>query len=317
MQLSVVTTLYKSEGFINEFHRRICASANLITQDYEIIYVDDGSPDDSLNIAIDIQKKDFRTRVIELSKNFGHHPAIWTGLSHAKGDLVFLIDSDLEEAPELLGEFYSEFKKNNHDVVYGVAKERTGSWVKRIGGYLFYKGFNILADTPIPENLLTVRLMSRNYLEALLKHTESTFALSGLWARTGFDQVPLVVNKGFRQITSYNLIKRISMLVHTLTGFSGKPLVIGFYLGIFIFLISVVGALKIIFDRVFYSSPPEGWASIVVSLWAMGGLILFCQGIQGIYLSKIFLEAKRRPVSIIKKIHETRENHADKIQPAA
>lgn len=317
MQLSIVTTLFKSEAFIREFHQRICASANLITNDYEVIYVDDGSPDDSLKIAIDVQKKDRRTKVIELSKNFGHHPAIWTGLNYAKGELVFLIDSDLEEKPELLLMFYSEIKKNSHDVVYGVAKDRTGSWVKRVGGSLFYKGFNILADIPIPKNLLTVRLMNRNYLDALLTHSESTFALSGLWARTGFDQAPLMVDKGFRKVTSYNLIRRVSMLVHTLTSFSGKPLVLSFYLGIIIFLLSVIGALKIVVDRVFYSSPPEGWTSIAVSIWAIGGLILLCQGIQGIYLSKIFLEAKRRPVSIIKKIHETRENYADKIQPAA
>ena len=317
MQLSIVTTLYKSQVFIHEFQNRICASANLITDDYEIIYVNDGSPDDSLKVAIEIQKIENRTKVIELSKNFGHHPAIWTGLKHAKGDLVFLIDSDLEESPELLNIFYSEIKKNNHDVVYGVAKERTGSWVKKIGGKLFYKGFNLLADTPIPENLCTVRLMSRNYLNALLTHTESTFALSGLWARTGFDQAPIVLDKGVRKTTSYNLIKRVSMLVHTLTAFSGKPLVVGFYLGIMIFLVAVIGALKIIVDRIFYSTPPEGWTSIVVSIWAIGGLILFCQGIQGIYLSKIFLEAKRRPVSIIKNIHESRGNHADKIRPAA
>ena len=107
------------------------------------------------------------------------------------------------------------------------------------------------------------------------------------------------------------------MLVHTLTAFSGKHLVASFYLGIIVFLLSVIGALKIIVDRIFYSAPPEGWASIAVSIWAIGGLILLGQGIQGIYLSKIFLETKRRPVSIIKKIHETRESHADKIQPAA
>lgn len=317
MQLSIVTTLFKSQGFIYEFHQRICASANLITNDYEVIYVDDGSPDDSLKVAIEIQKKDCRTKVIELSKNFGHHPAIWTGLNLAKGDLIFLIDSDLEENPELLQSFYSKLKENSHDVVYGIAKERTGSWIKRIGGSLFYKGFNILADIPIPENLLTVRLMNRNYLDSLLTHTESTFALSGLWARTGFDQAPILVDKGFRKVTSYNLIRRVSMLVHTLTAFSGKPLVASFYLGIIVFLLSVIGALKIIVDRVFYSAPPEGWASIAVSIWAIGGLILLGQGIQGIYLSKIFLETKRRPVSIIKKIHETRESHADKIKPAA
>lgn len=317
MQLSIVTTLYKSQEFVKEFHNRICNSAEQITEDFEIIYVDDGSPDNSLELAATIQRENKKVKVIELSKNFGHHQAIWTGLLHAKGDIVFLIDIDLEEKPEWLPLFYNELTDKKSDVVYGVTKKRKGNWIKKWGGAVFYKGFNLLADIEIPENLLTVRLMNRNYLNALLSHPESTFALSGLWARTGFKQSPIELHKDSRKQSSYNLIRRIGMLVDTLTAFSSKPLVISFYLGLMVSLISIMGAGKIIIDRIFYSNPPEGWTSLTVSIWGIGGLILLCQGIQGIYLSKIFLETKRRPISIIRKIHEVKVPNLDNVQSAA
>jgi len=303
MQLSIVTTLYKSSAFIREFHSRITEVASSLFQEFEVVFVDDGSPDDSLLVAKEIQLHDSRVRIIELSRNFGHHQAIWTGLQHAQGKLVFLIDSDLEEAPELLRDFFQELSNKEADVVYGVAKQRNGSFFKKWGGILFYKIFNVLADVQIPQNLLTIRLMTRPYLNALLSHKENSFAISGLWARTGFKQNAFLMEKGARDLPSYSFFKRLKMVVNTITAFSSKPLIMGFYFGVIFLLLSIIGVCKLVVERLFYSSPPEGWTFLAVSVWGIGGLVLFCQGVQGIYLAKIFMETKRRPIAFIRKIH--------------
>lgn len=133
MKLSIVTTLYKSSEYIDDFYQRISIEAYKITNDYEIIFVDDGSPDESLQKAIGLYQNDSKVKVIELSRNFGHHKAIMTGLSHAVGDYVFLIDSDLEEEPELLGRFWKELHKAEEiDVVYGVQETRKGGRFEKI-----------------------------------------------------------------------------------------------------------------------------------------------------------------------------------------
>src|SRR5450432_2620019 len=131
MRLSVVSTLYMSAPYVLEFHRRISSAAARITSDYEIIFVNDGSPDNSQALAIQLCKDDRRVTLIELSRNFGHHKAMMTGLAHADGDLVFLIDSDLEEKPELLVTFNETMISKDVDVVFGVQEARKGGWFER------------------------------------------------------------------------------------------------------------------------------------------------------------------------------------------
>lgn len=159
MRLSIVTTLYKSSQYVDAFYKRISKEAKKVTEDYEIIFVDDGSPDDSLKKCVFLYEKDKKVKVIELSRNFGHHKAIMTGLSYAKGDFVFLIDSDLEEEPELLGKFWKELQSEEDlDVVYGVQEARKGNWFEQWSGDLFYKAFNTISHVNVPKNLITCRL---------------------------------------------------------------------------------------------------------------------------------------------------------------
>jgi putative glycosyltransferase len=303
MDLSIVTTLYYSAPYLEEFCARIKAEAEKITHDYEIIFVNDGSPDNALDIAVVLYEKDNRVRVIDLSRNFGHHKAIMTGLAHARGSLVFLIDSDLEEEPELLGKFYNEINNSGTDVVYGVQRTRKGGFFERISGSIFYKVFNWLSIYPIPQNLITVRLMSHRYVVSLVQHEDREICLSGLWAITGFKQVPLVVDKHSKSDSTYNLSRKISNFVNAITSFSNKPLVYIFYLGCVIIFFSTIFAVYIIMRKLFYGVL-SGWASLIVSIWLFGGLILLCMGIIGIYLSKIFMETKRRPYTIIRRIYE-------------
>lgn len=305
MELSIVTTMYYSAPYIQEFYDRISAAAQKITNDYEIIFVNDGSPDDSLNIAVALYEKDSKVRVIDLSRNFGHHKAMMTGLMHAKGGLVFLIDCDLEEEPELLETFYAEHRKNDDvDVVYGVQKARKGGFVEKISGNIFYWMFNLFSSYPVPSNLVTARLMSKRYVDSLVKHKDREVFMAGLWAITGFKQVPLMVTKHDKGNSSYDLRRKISILVNSITSFSNKPLLFIFYLGSIILFISSLAALHLIIRRVFFGVLLAGWPSLMVTIWLLGGLTIFCVGVIGIYLSRVFMETKERPYTIIRQIYE-------------
>jgi putative glycosyltransferase len=306
MELSVVATLYRSAPFLREFHRRACAAAEKVTGDFEIVLVNDGSPDDAQAVALTLCREDPRVQVVELSRNFGHHKAMMTGLAHARGRLVFLIDSDLEEDPELLESFHRELLASGADVVYGVQRRRKGGWYERLTGSLFYRLFNALSPVPIPPNLTTARLMTRPYVRALLRHRDRELFIAGLWAITGFRQVPLAVQKHSRPGSSYTFARKLALLVNAVTSFSNRPLVLIFYLGCVLLSASGAAGLYLIARRLFCGELTEGWASIMVSIWFLCGLILFCLGIMAIYLSKIFMETKRRPLTVVRHVHGQR-----------
>lgn len=309
MKLSVVTTLYKSSLYVDEFYHRITNEAKKITNDYEIIFVDDGSPDDSLQKCIELHKNDKKVKVIELSRNFGHHKAIMTGLSHTNGDFIFLLDVDLEEEPELLSLFWKEIHKgNNIDVVYGVQESRKGDWFEKISGNLFYKLFNKISNIDVPKNLITCRLTTKDYNEALISHKEREIFLAGLWIISGFNQKELVVNKHSHSDTTYSLKNKLNLLFNSLTSFSNFPLKAIFYMGLIISSISFIYIVFIVIRKIFLDVSLEGWTSLIVSVWFLGGLILFSIGTIGIYISKIFTETKQRPYSIIRKKYENLTN---------
>jgi putative glycosyltransferase len=150
MKLSIVTSLYRSEPYVAEFHRRIRAVAAEITSDCEVIYVNDGSPDEALAVALRLKEADDQLVVVDLSRNFGHHRALMVGLSYATGDLVFMIDVDLEEEPELLREFYARFLEAGADSIYGVQSERKGNAFERISGQIFYRFVNFCQAITLP-----------------------------------------------------------------------------------------------------------------------------------------------------------------------
>ena len=302
MQLSIVTTLFRSAPHLLEFHRRVSAAAAGLTSAFEIIFVNDGSPDDSQAVALALAHSDPRVSVVELSRNFGHHKAIMTGLARASGAWVFLIDCDLEEQPELLTRFWREVHETDSDVVYGVQTRRKGGWFERVSGQVFYWLINILSTYPIPPNLVTVRLMRQRYVRSLVEHRDQELFMAGLWAITGYRQRPLAIDKLSLNATTYSLAHKANTFVNAVTSFSTKPLIFIFYLGC---LISVgAGAIGsyLLIRRIFFGHLLEGWVSLMVSLWFLGGITLFSLGVIGIYLSKIFIETKPRPYTIVRSV---------------
>lgn len=303
MELSIVTTLYKSSPYIKEFHRRITAEAQKLTDDYEIIMVDDGSPDNSLETALSILENDVHLRIIELSRNFGHHKAMITGLEHAQGKLVFLIDVDLEESPELLTKFHRVLTDGRWDVVYGYQEHgRKGGFREKYCGRLAWWLLHLMLPVKIPLNHSTVRLMTRSYTQALIRHKEQKTAIGGLWIITGFKQTGIGFVKGTRGRSSYSFKGRLFMLLDSLTSFSEHPLFAIFYLGLLILVMSGSIGVFLILRRL-TGVVLEGWASVMVSVWFLGGLAIFSIGVVGLYISRIFIETKKRPYTIIRKIH--------------
>lgn len=303
-KISIVTTMYYSSAFIEEFYNLCIEAINKLEFSYEFIFVNDGSPDDSLIIVKNLLENDKNIKVVDLSRNFGHHRAIMVGLEYATGSQIFLIDCDLEESPLELVNFYSELEKTNSDVVFGVQNNRKGSFVKKLGGAFFWKFFNFVSDTNVDPRVITSRLMTRRYVDALLKFKEKKIFLAGIFALTGFIQVPLLVEKSTRKETTYTIKKRMALLVNAVTSFSSRPLVFVFYVGLIISIISGLIAVLLIIKKLFIVEYQLGWPSIVVSIWLIGGITIFCIGLIGIYLAKVFQEVKDRPLSIVKNIYQ-------------
>jgi putative glycosyltransferase len=304
MKLSIVTTLYQSAPYINEFHERATAAAKqLVGDNYEIVIVNDGSPDNSLDLAVRLTEQDPHVVVVDLSRNFGHHKAMMTGLAHSKGLLVFLIDSDLEEEPEWLLAFARQINHERCDVVYGVQERRKGDWFERWSGELFYRFFKALTGLALPENIVTTRLMERRYVNALLRHQEREVFMAGLWHITGFDQRPQIVKKHNTSETTYTLRRKMSLLVNSVTSFSNAPLVGIFYIGVAISLFALANIVYVVTQWLLLEKPMSGWTSVMASIWIIGGMVISFIGVVGIYLSKIFSEIKQRPYTIVRQIY--------------
>jgi putative glycosyltransferase len=288
------------------------ASAEKVTSDFELLLIDDGSPDASLAKALFLSQNEPRIKVVELSRNFGHHVAMLTGLAHAGGDLIFLLDSDLEEPPELLGSFLENMQRKDADVVFGIHDRSQGSWFHRWSGRTFWKVFNMLSDVKAETNRCAISLMTRQYVEVLCALPERNVSLVGLFAWPGFKQVPVRIERRIRREKStYTSRKRFSLFARSIVDFSAKPLVAIFYLGLVIAGFAFATALYFIVAKIMDPEAIEaGFTSIIVSIWLVGGIIISVLGILGIYVSRLYLEAKGRPRTIVRKIHTLSKNGA-------
>lgn len=310
MKLSIVASMYMSAPYLSEFCNRCRTVAEKVAgDDFEIVLVNDGSPDNSLVTALELRKEDDRIIVIDLSRNFGHHKAMMTGLMHARGERVFLIDCDLEEPPEVLVDWWNRLDSNTDlDVIYGIQHSRKGNLFERISGWAFYRIINSLSKVKLPTNVVVARLMTARYVRALIAHKDQEIYLFGLFAFAGFKQQGVIVSKHDKGVSTYTLLRRISLFLNAITNFSNAPLYIIFYAGISISMFAFVCIVYIIINWLLYSGHGiTGWTSLAVSIWAVGGFVLTAIGIIGIYLAKIFTEAKPRPFTIVRQIYRDQD----------
>lgn len=310
MKLSIVATLYQSALYINEFHERASSVAKqLVGNDFEIIFVNDGSPDNSLDVAVQLSESDYRVVVVDLSRNFGHHKAMMTGLAYSKGERIFLVDSDLEEEPEWIVSFAKQMNEDKSDVIYGGQIVRKGGVFERFTGWLFYRIYRLLNGIEQPDNIVTARLMTRRYVNALLAHMERELNIGSLWVTTGFKQSAQKVRKHASSPTTYTLAKKFSHMVNAVTSFSSLPLVFTFYAGLLISFSSLILIVYYIFRYFYISSLPSGYTSIIASVWFFSGLIILFIGVQGIYIAKVFSEVKQRPYTVVRHVYESMQRN--------
>lgn len=304
MILSIVTTLFRSETHVAEFASRASAAAKALVGDsYEIVMVNDGSPDRALDVAVDLARRDPHLIVVDLARNFGHHKALMAGMRQARGDFVFLLDSDLEEAPEYLTDFANHMRNSRCDVVYGVQERRKGGVFERISGGAFYWLHRKLTGTSLPRNLVTARLMTRRYVDALLLHHERDMVIASLWLMTGFSQEPHTIVKQSLSSTTYSLRTKMALLVTAVTAVSSRPLIGVFWLGLSVFAGSSAYVGWLVLRWLFLAQPPGGWTSLIASVWLLGGLTICVIGLVGVYLAKVFIEVKQRPTAIIRHVY--------------
>jgi len=274
----------------------------MITSEYEIILVNDGSPDGSLRNALSLQKKYTQIVIIDLSRNFGHHKAIMTGLQHAKGEYVFLIDCDLEEAPELLTEYWNAIQSPGIDVIFGIQSARKGGWFERTSGRLFYWLFLKIISVNYPANSLTARLMTSRYVKSVTKFKEKELDIWGVFVLAGYNQKAMEVTKSSKGSSTYTFRKKLRMAIEMITSLSHRPLYFTFFFSILFMIISGASILEIVYQK-YMNHSSEGWASIMALIWFVSGIILFILGIFGVYLSKMFLEIKNRPLTQVKEVY--------------
>ena len=307
VQLSIVATVYCTGGYLAEFCSRSFAAALEAGYDpsrTEVVLVNDGCPRDGLEQALKEREKDGRVRVVDLSRNFGHHLAMYVACEEARGERVFLIDSDLEESPEWLVDFSREMDSTGADVVYGVQEKRKGGLFEAVSGELFYTLFNLLSDQQITRNMVTARLMSARFLREMLKFQDREPFFFGLCVSAGFRQVPCRVKKASSSPTTYTFRKKMALAVNSVVSYSARPLVYISYFGLAVTLVAMLYVAWVVVRQLLYNVAPPGWASSVASIWLVGGLILMSLGVIGIYISKIYKETKHRPAVVVAHRYE-------------
>ena len=302
--ISIVTSLYKSESYIEAFHERCVAAIRACgLERYQIILVDDCGPGNDLEVARKVAERDPNVLVVELARNVGQHPATMAGLSYATGDLVCIMDSDLEEKPEWITLFFKKIQKCGSDVVYGVSDHnKKGFFYSRMRDF-YYVVRNTLAPIEFPKNVCTARLMTKDYVKALLRFEERELNMAGIWHAVGFEQSPLRVVKEGGSPTTQSLGLLAANFVNGITAFSTRPLMLISVLGIALSLVAFVYLLLMIGRKLFVGVEVEGWASVMAAILLIGGVTLFVNGIVAIYIAKIFIEVKQRPRSIVKALY--------------
>ncbi len=303
VRLSIVTTLYRSTATLSRFYERAMRAAEALAHEVELVIVNDGSPDDSLDLAVALYESDPRVVVVDLSRNFGHHKALMTGLAYASGDLIFLIDSDLQEPPEALAAFYERLALGDCDVVYGFQARRSGGLFERITGSLYYSLLDMLTDDKIPRNHMTIRLMTKEYMHALVSHRDREFVISQLFTISGFRQVGLPTIKAPSLTRAYSLRKRITLFVKHITTTSTRLLYLIFFTGLALSSLAAAVILFYLFRHFFQGINVSGFTSLIVSIWFFGGLITLILGILGLYIANILMETKQRPYTIVRRVY--------------
>jgi len=303
--LSLVVPVYNESEVIGTFFERASSALAAIPGcEYEILFIDDGSHDDSYEQLAGLAAKDPRVRVLKFSRNFGHQIAITAGLDHARGDCVAVIDADLQDPPEVVASMVARWREG-YDVVYGVRSERDGETrMKLFTASAFYRLLGRLTNIRIPENVGDFRLMSRRAVEQFKHLREKDRFVRGLVSWIGFRQTGVTYSRDKRYAgeTKYPYRKMIKFAFDGITSFSTVPLKLATWTGYVAALLAVMYLLSVFVQKWILGWTVEGWATIMVAMLFMGSVQLICLGILGEYLGRIFNEVKPRPMYVVEEL---------------
>lgn len=300
---SVVVPLYNEELVVNESFKRLYSVMNNTGESFEIVFVNDGSRDNTAIIVSEICKTNPNVKLINFSRNFGHQNAITAGMDYATGDSIVVIDGDLQDPPEVIPEMLKKWREG-YDVVYGKRADRKGETIfKKITAAFFYRFMRSMTDVDIPVDTGDFRLIDRKVCDALKSIQEKNRYIRGLISWLGFKQtgVEFSRDKRFAGETKYPLKKMFKFAFDAITSFSYKPLKLASYSGLILSAISFLYLLYVLYIKLFTANAITGWASIVAVNLFFNGFILVILGIVGEYIGRIYDEAKARPLYIVKE----------------
>lgn len=300
-KITIVIPVYNEEYNIEEVYKRTFSVMDRLNSDFEFIFIDDGSKDNTFTVICELSKNDDRVKGISLSRNFGHQVALQAGLEAASGDLVITMDGDLQHPPELIIQMIEKYRQG-FDIVNTRRLETADAGItKKTSAGIFYKLINALSDIHIESGSADFRLMSRKALEAFLRFPERNRFTRGLISWMGFRQaiIDYSAPSRFTGKTKYNYRKMFRLALDGITSFSSRPLRISFYCGFIVFILGLIYAIFAVIKYI-NGETVQGWTSTLVSILILGGIQLLTIGIIGEYIARIFNESKARPLYFIK-----------------
>ena len=308
--ISIVVPCYNEEESLPIFYREISKVANSMkSTNFEFIFINDGSKDNTLSILKDLSKKDKRVRFISFSRNFGKEAGMYAGLTNTKGDYVAIMDADMQDPPNMLKTMYKEIKKNDYDCIALYTKSHKDyNFIRKGLTSIFYKIFNKLTKTEQMPGARDFRLMTKQMVEAITSIKEYNRYIKGIFGFVGFNTKWISYEAKDRAAGSskWGLFKLIKYALEGIVAFSTSPLLLSAYVGLFFCFAAFITIIVIIVKTLIWGDPVSGWPSLACLIVFLGGLQLFFLGIIGIYLSKIYLEVKKRPIYIEKETNKKR-----------
>ncbi|HYZ23917.1 MAG TPA: glycosyltransferase family 2 protein [Rhodopila sp.] len=299
----VVVPAYNEASGIQEFHRRLTAVMDTLGS-WKVVYVNDGSTDDTLGHLKALHAADSRVQVVNLSRNFGKETALTAGLDHARGDAVIVIDADLQDPPELIPQLVAGWEEG-FDIVYAQRSVRHGeTWLKKLTASLFYRLLEDAGDVRLPRDTGDFRLMSWRVVEALRTMREHHRFMKGLFAWVGFPSKAVLYERAPRHAgsTTWNYWKLWNFALEGITSFTVMPLKVASYLGLGVSFFAAIFMLEIILRTLLFGNPVAGYPSLMAVVLFMGGVQLLTLGVIGEYLGRVFNEAKRRPLYFVESV---------------
>jgi len=310
--LCVIVPAYNESEGLREFHKRLAAVLDQLDLRSEVLYVDDGSGDDTYSVMESLRAGDTRVSTLKLSRNFGKELALTAGLDHVEADAAIVIDADLQDPPEMIPEFIRHWREGN-DIVYGTRSSRAGeSGFKKLTAAGFYRVMSRLSATPVPRDTGDFRLLSRRALEGLKQLRERQRFMKGLFTWVGYRQKAIVYDRDprFAGTSKFNYWRLWNFALEGITSFSTAPLRIATYIGVLTAFLAFVFALYVFGKALFYGDPVRGYPTLMVVVLFLGGMQLMALGLIGEYLGRLYMEAKQRPLYLVDSHHAARTNAA-------